>query len=67
MDVFIDEPIAFGDLLASAVSKDLDGMPVPIASIPHLIEMKRRAGRPRDLEDIDKLQQIFDNAQGSHR
>lgn len=60
VDVFIDEPIAFGDLLARSVVKDLDGLPVRIASIPDLIEMKRHAGRPRDREDIDKLQQILD-------
>ncbi|MEZ0471513.1 hypothetical protein [Luteimonas salinilitoris] len=59
VDVFIDEPIGFGDLMAEAVVKDVDGLEVRIASIPHLIEMKRRSARPRDLEDIDKLQQIL--------
>ncbi|MDR7192925.1 hypothetical protein [Luteimonas terrae] len=60
VDVFIDEPIAFEHLLQQAVTKDLDGLPVRVASIPHLIEMKQRAGRPRDLEDIGKLRQILD-------
>lgn len=27
-------------------------------AIPHLIDMKRRAGRPRDLDDIQKLEAI---------
>lgn len=67
VDVFIDEPIGFDELLAESVVKDMDGLKVRIASIPHLIEMKRRAGRPRDLEDIDKLQQIHDAGQGSVR
>lgn len=67
VDVFIDEPIGFDDLMAEAVIKDMDGLKVRIASIPHLIEMKRRAGRPRDLEDIDKLQQIRDAGEGSVR
>src|SRR5690606_10294536 len=58
VDVFIDEPIAFDDVLAEAAVKDLDGLKVPVASIAHLIEMKQRAGRPRDLEDIKKLRQI---------
>lgn len=67
VDVFIDEPIGFEDLMAESVVKDLSGSKVRIASIPHLIEMKRRAGRPRDLEDIDKLQQIHDAGEGSVR
>ena len=65
VDVFIDEPIAFVSLLRDAVRKDLDGICVPVASIEHLVEMKRRAGRPRDLEDIDKLQQIRDSERGA--
>ena len=63
VDVFIDEPVEFGALLTNSVAKDLDGLTVRVASITHLIEMKRRAGRPRDLDDIDKLQQIHAEAQ----
>lgn len=58
VDVFISEPIAFADLSRDAVLKDLDGVRVPIASIDHLIGMKQASGRPRDLDDIDKLQHI---------
>lgn len=65
VDVFIDEPIAFDVLLAQAVVKHLDAEPIRIASIEHLIEMKQRASRPRDLDDIDKLRQIL-NAQRVH-
>lgn len=59
VDVFIEEPIAFGDLLARAIRKDLDGVPVNVACIPHLIEMKQQAGRPRDLDDIAKLRDLL--------
>jgi hypothetical protein len=65
VDVFIDEPIPFDALFAHAVTKDIEGTPVRIASIPHLIDMKQRAGRPRDLDDIDKLQQLLDDAQAA--
>jgi predicted nucleotidyltransferase len=54
LDVFVKEPIAFGALLRDAVSKDIDGIPVRVASIEHLIEMKQAAGCPRDLEDISR-------------
>lgn len=58
LDVFVKEPIAFDQLQCDAVNTDIDGMPVPVASIEHLIEMKQSAGRPRDLDDIAKLRQI---------
>jgi predicted nucleotidyltransferase len=58
VDVFVTEPIAFDELEAEAVSKDLDGVPVLIASIRHLIRMKQAAGRRRDLDDIEALRQI---------
>jgi hypothetical protein len=51
-------------LLARAVIKRLDDKPIRIASIEHLIGMKQRGGRPRDLDDIAKLSQIL-NAPGS--
>jgi hypothetical protein len=58
VDVFVEEPIPFDQLAAEAVTRELDGVPVRVASIAHLIRMKRASGRPRDLDDIDKLQQI---------
>jgi hypothetical protein len=65
VDVFIDEPVAFAELLRDAVAKDLGGAVVRIASIDHLIVMKQAAGRMRDLDDIDKLRQIRDSETGS--
>lgn len=67
VDVFINEPVAFDQLLDRAIIKDLDGLPVPVASIADLIAMKRLSARPRDLDDIDKLQQIRDAEQDTPR
>lgn len=67
VDVFIEEPIAFDDLLARAIRKDLDGVPVNVACIPHLIEMKQQAGRPRDLDDIAKLRDLLAITGGERR
>lgn len=66
VDVFIGEPVAFADLFRDAVMKDLDGVPVRIASIAHLIEMKQGIGRPRDLEDIAALRRIREDVAGYH-
>jgi len=60
LDVFVREPLPFESLIRDAVSKDLGGVIVPIASIEHLIEMKQAAGRPRDIDDIAKLRQLRD-------
>lgn len=58
VDVFVREPIAFDALWSEASVKDLDGVPIRIASIRHLIAMKQAAARPRDLGDIEALRQI---------
>lgn len=58
VDVFVREPMDFQALLADAIVKDLDGVPIHVASIRHLIAMKRIAGRHKDLDDIEALRQI---------
>jgi predicted nucleotidyltransferase len=49
---------AYAELRERAESIELDGRGVLIASIPDLLAMKHAAGRPRDLEDIEALQEI---------
>lgn len=58
VDVFVREPMNFRTMLAEALTKDLDGVPIRVASIRHLIEMKQAAGRNTDLHDIEALRQI---------
>jgi len=45
-------------LRSDAIEVMLDGITVPIASLDHLRAMKRAAGRPQDLLDIDELDAI---------
>lgn len=58
VDVFVREPMDFQSMLANASSKDLDGVPIRVASIPHLILLKEAAGRPLDIDDIEALRDI---------
>jgi predicted nucleotidyltransferase len=58
VDLFVDNPIAFEELWRSADEVELQTTTVRIASIEHLIAMKRLAGRPRDLQDIAALELI---------
>lgn len=45
-------------LRRDAIEVDLDGVTVPVASLDHLRAMKRAAGRPQDLLDIEELDAI---------
>ena len=56
LDVFIDEPFDFPrEYSASTVRESLPGLPIHIVSLSTLLEMRRTAGRPQDLADIDEL------------
>ncbi len=58
VDVFVREPMDFRAMLSKAVIKMLDGVPIRVACIAHMIALKQAAGRPRDLDDIDALKEI---------
>ena len=56
LDVFIDEPFDFAVEYARADARETKpGLQVRIVSLDALLAMKRSAGRPRDLADIDEL------------
>jgi predicted nucleotidyltransferase len=59
LDLFAEEPIPFAELAAAATRLPLGPITVLVASIPHLVRMKRAAGRPQDLEDIRVLEQLL--------
>ena len=59
VDLFVESPIRFDDLWSRAETIHLDSTDVRVASIPDLVEMKRRAGRPQDFVDIEALESIL--------
>ena len=59
VDVFAEHPVDFESLYARAEECDIGGIPVRIASIPDLIHLKRLANRPRDREDVARLEEIL--------
>lgn len=59
VDLFVDPPIPFDELMSRADSFTIEGRTVRVASIPDLIAMKRAAGRPTDEEDIAALEAIL--------
>jgi hypothetical protein len=58
VDLFAEEPIPFDELWSRAGTVMLGGSPIRVASIEDLVAMKRMAGRPQDLLDIEKLEAI---------
>jgi len=51
----VDAEHAFVALDADALELDLDGSAIRVCSLAHLRTMKRTAGRPQDLVDLEQL------------
>ena len=65
VDIFVYEPFDFEAEFEAAMQGELlPNLPVRFVCIPTLIDMKRQAGRARDLDDIQHLQWILDEEQG---
>jgi hypothetical protein len=58
VDVLVRSDVSFERLNADAVNADLYGLTIKIASVDHLLEMKRIANRVKDQEDIVALEKI---------
>jgi hypothetical protein len=58
VDVLVRPDVPFEKLMSDAVSGELFGRQVRIASIDNLLLMKRIANRPKDLLDIAALEKI---------
>jgi predicted nucleotidyltransferase len=58
VDLFLESPMPFDDLWARSVVVTMRGVPVRVAGLNDLIELKRQAGRPEDLADAEALAEI---------
>lgn len=57
VDIFVYEPFDFAKEFAKMSEQEVcPGIFAPMVSLETLLEMKREAGRPKDLEDILELQ-----------
>lgn len=56
LDIFVSEPFDYAEEYEQAETREISpGLCVRVVSLPMLLEMKRVAGRPKDLADIDEL------------
>jgi hypothetical protein len=58
VDLFVEPPLPFEAMWNRSELLDLGGYRVRVAAIEDLIAMKRSAGRPQDLIDIEALERI---------
>lgn len=58
VDILVRPPLSFERLEQNAITGELFGRKVMIASIDDLLALKRHASRPRDLLDIEALEKI---------
>jgi hypothetical protein len=58
IDVFVDEPIDFLTSERRKVTMKAKQIKIPVISKGDLIKLKRLAGRPQDLADIDALNEL---------
>ena len=58
VDLFAQAPLPFDELWDQATIVQLEGQAVCIASLAHLITMKKATGRPQDLADVAALEAL---------
>lgn len=58
VDLFAEHPLPFEELWEQATTMPLEGLSIRVASIEHLITMKRAVGRPQDLADVAALEAL---------
>ena len=55
IDILVSESLRFEQLERRRVVMEAWGIPIPVVSIDDLIDMKRQAMRPQDVQDIEAL------------
>lgn len=67
IDLFLECPLDFERAHAEALRLELrPGLTATFVSRADLLELKRRAGRPRDLQDVEALQALAAEPEGPH-
>jgi len=56
IDVFIEEKIPFREILNELALVTAKGITIPVVSLAHLKRLKKAAGRPQDLADIEAIE-----------
>lgn len=55
IDIIIEESLKFVTIVRGKSVKQIERVRIPVVSIEQLLKMKRKAGRPNDIQDIKAL------------
>ena len=58
VDVFVCEPLPFRDMYRQKRVQNVRGIKVPLVSMKHLMALKKKAARDKDLLDIQELKKL---------
>jgi hypothetical protein len=58
IDVFIEEKLPFKEVEKDLVHIKAKGITIPVVSLTHLKRLKKAAGRPQDLADIEAIEAL---------
>ncbi|MBT9556679.1 MAG: hypothetical protein IV100_11655 [Myxococcales bacterium] len=59
IDLFVESPFDFDDAWGrSTIAEFAEGVPTRVVGLDDLVSMKRKAGRPKDLDDLRQLERL---------
>jgi hypothetical protein len=58
VDVFIEEKVPYQEVMREIVPMEARGITIPVVSLRHLKMLKKAAGRPQDLADIEAIEAL---------
>jgi hypothetical protein len=67
VDLFVEEPFDFDQVHSRALRVPLERIEASVVALDDLIAMKRRAGRPLDLQDVEALESLRTEARPGQR
>lgn len=67
VDVFVYEPMPFDEMNRRKDRRVAFDVSIPIASIEDMITLKKEAGRPKDMFDLDALKEVLSLKRGENK
>ena len=63
VDIFVEEPFPFDEVYARSLRVRLERIEATVIGLDDLLALKRRAGRPLDVQDVSALESLREEAE----